>query len=306
MYKQLKLGIILNPAAGRGRAGKNRKRLISYLQERKIPFQLETTRGSEDASVIASQMSNHFKTIVAAGGDGTVSEIVSGVIGKGTSIAILPIGSGNDFSKTIGIPKKIQCAIDTIIHGNTQLFDLGKVSYWNQCDEKKERYFINTLGLGLDAEIASETKQMKYLRGLPLYLLAAIKAVYKHSQNEYKISEGRKIRIERAFFICTGNGCFEGGGFKLLPDASPNDSQLDVCVLRNMSVSRAFSIVPKLIKGSHGNLEKIGMWKTKRMQIEGKNTFFLHADGEILETKTMCAKIELASQKINFIVPDGR
>ena len=304
MYKHQELGIILNPAAGRGRAGEIRNRLVSSLQEKKIPFQLELTRGPGHAKEIAFQMSENFKTIVAAGGDGTVNEVVSGIVGRTATIAILPIGSGNDFSKVIGISGKINDAIDAIMSGRRKLLDLGKVNYWNDNGEKKERYFVNTLGLGLDAEIAKETKQIKFLRGLPLYLLAAMRAIQKHSPNEYKITEAKMSKVERAFFICIGNGCFEGGGFKLLPNANPSDSLFDICILREMPIHEAIRIIPKLINGTHENLQKVSIWKSKKFVVEAKNTFVLHGDGEVFEENTIRAEVKIASNRINFIIPN--
>jgi len=303
MYKQQKLGIILNPAAGRGRAGNVRKRLISRLQEKKIPFHLELTKKPGHAKEIALRMSENFKIIVAAGGDGTVNEVVTGVVGRKTTIGILPIGSGNDFSKAIGSSKNTDDVIDAIIRGSKQLLDLGEVSYWNDLGEKKEKYFVNTLGMGLDAEIAKETRKIKFLRGLPLYLLAAIKAIKKHSSNEYKITDRRTTKLERAFLICVGNGCFEGGGFKLLPNAKPSDSLLDLCILGAMPIHKAISIVPKLIKGKHENLLNVSMWKARKFFIEGKDAFILHGDGEIFEENTTRAEIKLAKNQISFIMP---
>ncbi len=303
MYKKQEIGIILNPEAGRGRARKIRNRLVSYLEEKKIPFQLELTRGPEHAKEIAYRMSKFFKMIVAAGGDGTVNEVVSGIVGRKTAIAILPIGSGNDFSKVIGIPKKIDYAIDVIINGTRKSLDLGKVSYWNNSGGKKVRYFINTLGMGLDAEIAKETKQINFLSGLPLYFWAAIKAIQKHSPNEYRVTERKKTKVIRAFFICTGNGCFEGGGFKLLPNGNPNDSLLDICILGVMPIHKAIGIIPKLINGTHENLQKVSMWKSRKFIVEAKNTFILHGDGEIFEENTIRAKVELAPSQIRFIIP---
>ncbi|MGD0590016.1 MAG: diacylglycerol kinase family protein [Bacteroidota bacterium] len=306
MYKQQELGIILNPAAGRGRAGDKRKELIFCLQKRKIPFQLELTREPGHAKEIAFRMSEIFETIVAAGGDGTINEVVSGVVGRKATIAILPLGSGNDFRKVIGISRKIDHAIDAIIDGKRKLLDLGKVRYWNHWGEKKERYFINTLGIGLDAEIAKETKQIKFLRGVPLYLLAAIKALQKHSPNEYKITEEKTTKVERAFLICAGNGCFEGGGFKLLPNANPNDSLLDICILGVMPIHKAISIIPKLINGTHENLQKVSMWKSKEFTIEANNAFIIHGDGEIFEENTLRAEVKLAPIQISFMIPKGQ
>jgi len=303
MCKQQDLGIILNPAAGRGRAGNIRKRLVSCLQKKRISFQLELTRGPGHAKEIAFQMSENFETIVAAGGDGTINEVVSGIVGKKAAIAILPIGSGNDFYKVIGISKKLDHAIDAIINGTRKLLDLGKVNYWNHLGEKKERYFINTLGMGLDAEIAKETKQIKFFRGLPLYLLAAIKALQKHSPNEYKIIDEKMTKVEHAFFICVGNGCFEGGGFKLLPNANLKDSLLDICILGVTPIHKAIGTIIKLINGTHENQQKVSMWKSRKFIIEGKNTFILHGDGEIFEENTLRAEVKLAPSQIPFIIP---
>ncbi len=299
--KKYKLGIILNPVAGRGHAGTIKAHLIAYLREKKIPFHMELTKGPEHAIEIASRMCEYTETIVAAGGDGTVNEVVSGIAGKKTAIAILPIGSGNDYSKVIGISRNINQAIDTIINNKKNLMDLGKVIYWNKLGYKKERYFVNTLGMGLDAEIARETRQIKYLRGLPLYLLAAFKAIKKHCPNEYRITDNKRIRTAKAFLLCAGNGCYEGGGFKLLPNAHPNDSLLDICLLGVMPIHRAIGILPKLINGRHENLQEVQMWKTKKLRVEAKNPFIIHGDGEIFEENAVEAEINIAQNKINYI-----
>jgi len=303
MYKKPGLGIILNPVAGHGRGRRIKKQLIAYLQEKKIPFQLELTKGSEHAKEIANRMSEYSEIIVAAGGDGTVNEVVSGITGRQTSIAILPIGSGNDYSKVMNMPRKLDHAIEAILNKKKKLMDLSKVIYWNQYGDKNERYFVNTLGMGLDAEIAKETMQIKYLRGLPLYLLAALKAIRKHCPNEYKIIDHNKTTTARAFLICAGNGCYEGGGFKLLPDAKADDSLLDICTLGAMSIYKALSIIPKIIAGKHGNLDEVTLWKTKKLKIEAKNSFVIHGDGEVFTQNAIRAEISIVKSKISYLTP---
>jgi len=306
MPSQKELGIILNPVAGKGRTARISQQLISCLQEKKIPFQLEMTKFSGHATEIAIRMCNEREIVVVAGGDGTINEVLSGIVGSEATLAFLPFGSGNDYNKNIGIPKKIDKAIDAIINGKKKLVDLGKVVYWNKHDEKKQRYFINTLGLGLDAEIAHETQGIRFLRGLPLYLTAAVKALYKHSINEYEITSGKTRRKEQAFFICIGNGNFEGGGFKLLPNAIINDSQLDICVVGAMPLQKAVLLVPKIMKGRHEGLNNISMWKSKEIQIQAKNPFVLHGDGEIFEEHTMRIVADLNERQISILVPPNQ
>jgi diacylglycerol kinase (ATP) len=300
------IGIILNPAAGKGRAGKMRTNLVESLRTRKITFELEVTKNAGHAKTIAQQMSDEKDVIIAIGGDGTINEVLPGVIGSNSTLAIIPIGSGNDFNKVIGIPQELDQALNAIFKGKRRLSDIGEVIYWNKYGEKRKRYFINTLGMGLDAEIASETKQISFLRGLPLYLWAAIKALSKHSSIEFKIREKNDQKTEKAFFICAGNGCFEGGGFKILPNARQNDSLLDICVLRATPLLKAIKILPSILKGTHEKSPEVSIWKTKEITIESKKSFILHGDGEIFGKEIIKAQIAIAKNKVRLIYPDAK
>jgi len=303
MSRLPKLGIVLNPTAGRGRALKIEKPLVEYLRQRNVVFQLEKTQGPLHASNLSGQMSKELDVIVAVGGDGTVNEVASGIIGSTAALAILPIGSGNDFNRIIGIPRKINLAIDTIISGTKKFIDLGKVKIQNSSGMTQVKYFINTLGIGIDAEIANETRKIKYLRGLPLYILAAIKALSTYSPNEYSFIDGDSTREVKAYLICAGNGKYEGGGFKMLPGADPADSKLNICLIRKMPVWKSISLVPKIIHGTHGDHEMISMWESKKLNVSSKFPFILHGDGEIFEEKAIDVFIDLIPNAINIIVP---
>jgi diacylglycerol kinase (ATP) len=303
MPPESKLGIILNPAAGRGRAAHAVRSIVTHLQNKKIPFQMERTNGPGHAREIAGQMKNIFDIVIAAGGDGTVNEVVGGIFGGKSALALLPVGSGNDFSRIIGMPRGIEKNIDAILHGERKPVDLGTILFWNSKGEKKKLYFVNTLGIGLDAEIADETKRIKSLRGLPLYLTAALKAICRHSPNEYRIFTETERTVERAFMVCVGNGSHEGGGFNLLPEASVHDSMLDMCLIRAMPVIKALSLIPKLVKGTHCGEKKISILRSKKFSIKSKYPFLLHSDGEVVSSDAIRADIELEKEKLSVIFP---
>jgi YegS/Rv2252/BmrU family lipid kinase len=302
MFDLPKLGIILNPIAGRGRATYIEKPLVEYLLQRKINFRLEKTKGPRHATELSTRMCKELDIIVAVGGDGTVNEVAEGMLESTASLAILPIGSGNDFNKIVGIPKKLNLAIETIISGKKKSIDLGKVIIKNYSGTTQIKHFINTLGIGIDAQIAKETQRIKYLRGLPLYIIAAIKALSIYSPNEYTIIDNDTTRKEKAYFICAGNGVYEGGGFKMLPDANPSDSILNICLIRKMSIWNAFHLVPKIITGIHGNHKMISMWNSKTLNITSEKPFILHGDGEIFEEKAINVEIDLIPKAITLIV----
>lgn len=303
MCKNQKLGVILNPIAGRGRAHRIENGLVEHLRRLKISFSLEKSNYEGHATQIAKQMSNEFPIIIAAGGDGTVNEVASGIFCSKAAIALLPIGSGNDFNKLIGMPTKVNFAVDIIIKGRKKLFDFGRISIRNSFDQTKERHFINMVGIGIDAEIARKAKQIKYLRGLFLYLVAAIKALSTYSPIKYTINDGNILLTQQAYLLCAGNGNYEGGGFKMLPNANPHDSMLNICLIKAMPLLRGIPLIPKIIKGTHGNDKMVSMWDSKSLHVSSHEPFIIHGDGEILEENAIDVMIEMEPKKINVIVP---
>jgi YegS/Rv2252/BmrU family lipid kinase len=305
MFDNLPLGIILNPTAGKHHASHIENKLIYYLRAKKISYRLEKTKYPSHATDIAKRLSKEHEIIVAAGGDGTINEVASGIYGSKSALAILPIGSGNDFNKMIKVPRKIDQAIDSIVNGKKKVFKFGKICVWDSFGKKKSRYFINTVGIGLDAEIANKIKNIKLLRGLPLYLVAAIKALKIHSPNEYTIRDGSLKRTESAFFICVGNGCFEGGGFQILPHSNPNNPYMHICMIGSMPMWKALRLIPSLVKGTHSDKQQVSMWKSKHFIIDAKKPFVLHCDGEIINEGVLKVEIKLASKGICVIVPSN-
>jgi diacylglycerol kinase (ATP) len=217
-------------------------------------------------------------------------------------LGVLPIGSGNDFNRMVGMPRRIQDALDVIMRGTKKVIDLGKIIIKNSSGVIHTRHFINTLGIGIDAQIAKEAKRIKYLRGLPLYLFAAIKALATYSTNEYCISDALTVRKEKAFLICAGNGNYEGGGFNMLPNAMNDDGQLDICLIRTMPILQSLPVILKIIKGTHNTESKIDIWNSSHIKIESHNPFIVHGDGEIFDENALEATILIAEEKISVVI----
>jgi len=200
------------------------------------------------------------------------------------------------------MPTKIQAALDIIIRGTRKVIDIGKITIRNFSGISHTRHFINTLGIGIDAQIAKEAKRIKYLRGLPLYLIATVKALATYKTNEYSITDATSTRKEKAFLICAGNGNYEGGGFKMLPDALNDDGQLDICLIRKMPVLQSLPVILKIIKGTHSAESKIDIWNSSHIEIKSDHPFILHGDGEIFDENALEVTIEIAKEKMPVVI----
>jgi diacylglycerol kinase (ATP) len=301
MTENKKLGIILNPVAGRGKAIKAEKELVRSLREKNITFQLEHTQRPLHAISLAEQLSKEYKIIVAAGGDGTANEVARGLLGSKVSMAYLPIGSGNDFNKIVCMPADISHALDTILINKLKIIDVGHITIENTSGKTFSSQFINTLGIGIDATIAKESKHIKYIRGLMLYLLATLKALSYYMPIKFFIKIDGKEFVEESFLFCVGNGKFEGGGFNMVPNAIPDDQFFDICLIKKMSIRNALTVIPMVIKGTHGKHNQVVMMQAKVIELTATEPFVVHADGEILEDMALKIRIEIAKKKLSLI-----
>jgi len=296
------LGIILNPNAGRGKALRVEKEILNCLRKKNIKFHLEHTKEPCHATMIAKNLVNQFDIVIAAGGDGTAHEVACGVLGSKASLAYLPIGSGNDFNKIVGMPKDITNAVDLIIQGKRKQIDVGNISILNNSKRTVNAFFFNTLGMGIDATIAKEARQIKHIRGLVLYLIAAIKALTYFTPIHFSVRiDGREMN-EESFLFCIGNGKFEGGGFNMVPNALPDDQVFDICLIKKMPIKQALIVIPMVIKGTHGNHKKVYMSKAKDVKLIANDPFIVHADGEIIEDQAIELEARLAKEKLSVII----
>ena len=201
----MKTKIILNSSAGRGRAKKAISAISGILEDRKITFEMEITQSPGEATNLAGEAAkNGFELIVAAGGDGTVNEVVNGVVGSNVIFGVIPIGMGNDFAKGIGVPFKLDDACRVLYEGAVREIDVGKIN---------NRYFINGVGIGFDAYVARESRKVgKFLNPNWIYLYTVLSTLFKYNSPQVKISFNNTMLYKKALLIAIGNGKAAGGG----------------------------------------------------------------------------------------------
>jgi YegS/Rv2252/BmrU family lipid kinase len=237
------------------------------------PQQIYITEKPGHAQEIAETYKKSCDIIVGVGGDGTIHEIVNGMMGGTAALAVLPAGSGNDFIKMLNLPKNIHQAIGVIKKNNRKRIDIGKIG---------DLYFPNGVGLGFDAWVVRESLNVKRLRGFLIYLYSVMRALFAYKNSQITLSVNNISEQRDVFLMAVGNGQAMGGGFFLTPQASIDDGQLDICLIRGLKKWEVFLHLPKAIKGKHIHLKQVQMLRSDHLKIISDVGIAVHADGELL------------------------
>ncbi len=299
---ELKAHIILNPYAGRWKGAKLYHKIVQYVKALKNLERFQLTTAPGEAIQIARDTSAEL--VVAAGGDGTVNEVVNGILQSNSEklLGVIPIGSGNDFAKMLNLkPFKIKLALESIKRRKIVVSDVGLIQYQSYDGSFGERFFINGVGIGFDAVVANESRNIKYLRGIPLYTLALFKTLTKYETPEMEVYIDGKLIKDKIYLIAIGNGVSAGGGFLLTPDAKINDAIFDVCLVKDLSILRVLQVLPTVLKGKHTHYPEVRMFKAKEIEIRSNSNLTMHADGEILGTMLRWIKISILPSAIEII-----
>lgn len=299
MRKFKKARVILNPAANHGQTGKLIDK-ISELLKPHFDFELLITSYPRQAENFAAKAKG-FDLIIGVGGDGTINEIVNGMMSSNSPppLAFLPTGSGNDLQRMLGISKSIEKAVEQIINGKVIFIDVVKVN---------KRFYANSLGIGFDAQVAhlaNQTKQKTKRSGLLLYLQSLFKVLFK-DYHSYKIK--LKVDVEDwqerdVTLLAANSGKSYGGGFLITPQAQNDDGLIDLCYIDALPIYEVILRLPFVIFGKHTWMKPFHMFKVKKVWVKSADSKPIpaHLDGEILLAKEF--KIEVLPKTLPVVVP---
>jgi diacylglycerol kinase (ATP) len=282
--------IIVNPNAGNGKGKKDWDRISALLNSEDIHFRvLFTGRKGHAKSIAFEGIKSGFRKIITVGGDGTLNEVVNGVFlntvcpTTDISLALIPVGTGNDWGRMFGIPLDYEKAIKIIRENKLMLHDVGKVSSFEGA-EKKERYFINIAGLGFESVVVRRTNYQKdkgrsgkaiYFYNLLISLLS-----YKNTRAEI-IIDGEKKNAD-IFSLNVGNGRYCGGGMRQTPNALPDDGLLDVTLINGIGKFEIIRNLRILYDGTILNHPKIEGFRCRNIKVFSDSVIYVEADGESL------------------------
>jgi len=283
-----KMKLIVNPVAANGAVGKNWPRVRDFLQDAGAEFDAVLTKKPKHATRLARQaLDEGYRTIVAVGGDGTVNEVLNGLVEEGAvdpevALGIIPWGTGADFSRTLGIPRDYMGAGRQLLHFETRLVDLGRITCLREGREVVH-YFINAAGLGFDGEVAELANRFpKVLGGTITYLLCLFIGLVTYRNKNVELSfDGQRARgWLNSVIVC--NGRYLGGGMFMAPQASFDDGLFDVVVLGNLNKLEVVTNIPRVYKGTHLTHPKVSLCHAREVHVEARERMFLQADGELI------------------------
>lgn len=281
------IGIVLNENAGKRQGKKDRPVISAEFTARNLAHKILSTKYQGHAEELTRQLLDEgFRKIVGVGGDGTLNEVLNGVIKQNKvpvselTIGIIPIGSGNDWGRTLMVPAEYAGAVDLIAGNKTFVQDIGLVkSLSNPADQ---RYFINVAGGGFDAFVARKTNLLKQNgKGSALtYLYTLLGSMFSYQPTRIHLQIDGEEFSELMLSFSVGIGKFNGGGMKQLPDAIVDDGLLNITTIRHMKVFRMIKNVSKLYDGSHIGLPEVRTFTGRTVRVSAEKNILIETDGE--------------------------
>lgn len=306
--------VIANPRSRSGRTGRSWPEIERQLRDSLGDLEVVFTERPRHATVLAREASERgVKTIVVGGGDGTISEVVSGVLSSSApeevSIGLLPLGSGGDLLRTVGVPGGLAAACDVITQGRVRQVDAGRVRYVDRTGQRSEGWFVNEASMGLSADVAQQVDHMpKRLGGEVAFAAGAVRSIARLRPSRVRVvADGKRVHEGETTLVAIANGRCFGGGMKIAPLAEVDDGQFDVVV------GPAFprwalvgNLLPRLYSGRHLSHPRIDCHRASRVEIEplgDAEPAPVEADGEWLGTLPL--EVTLVPGALRVWAPEG-
>ncbi len=280
--------IIANPNSGSGTTEEEWGYINNILSKKGISFRSEFTQHPLHATeIVQTAIQEGYRKILVAGGDGTYNEVINGIFDQKAvdtqtiTLAMLPLGTGNDWVRMMKIPLDWEEAINLLETGKTILQDVGLVKY-TEGDQQKERYFVNVTGLGFDAYIAANYLQGKKNLGQYSYFTSILRGLIKYKNQSVEFTVNGQKREEKIFTLAVGIGQFFGAGMKITPNAKSDDGLFDITLIKDVSKLTVIGQLSNLYSGAFIKHPKVETLQCTEISISSKEKVYLQMDGELI------------------------
>ena len=280
--------VILNPVAGRGRVRREWPGMAQALRAAGVSFDLVETKAPGEAVDIAQRAALEYDAVIAAGGDGTVHEVVNGLLraGRRAALGVLPLGSGDDFVKML----PARDAVARIVVPEVRALDAGRIRAGDA-----ERFFANGMDIGFGAHASRNVRNVPALfTGLGAYLGALALTLVRYPKLEVRLQlDGGAPVAQTTAMTAVMNGRAFGGSFHVCPEARVDDGELDLLIADGVGRWEILGLVPRIMRGTHVGHPRLRLARARRVLIESEAPLLVEADGEIVFEDARRLQVEI-------------
>lgn len=288
--------LIVNPAAAGGRVGREwsgRERVL-----KRVGFDCPTifTEAPGHATELArSAVHDGEQLVVIAGGDGSVCEAAEGLYSAGGgTLAMLPIGTGNDAARTLGVPTRFEAAAQLALDGHWREVDLMQVG---------DHVVVNAIGVGLTGYINHRAAGVKFVRGIAAYAVTAAASLFQYRAPDVRLRGPNRDSRHAMVLLAVHNGPTTGGGFRLTPQARPDDGVLHVCLVEDMSPAARLRRLFAGVRGTLGCLPGSHEFQTHSVELHHDEPLPAHLDGNQIEFEPPVTRFEIVPRALRVVAP---
>ncbi len=297
--------LIINPNADLGRTWRMAADLRPVVEEFGGADWAGTAYPTHATELTQQSAEQGYKLIIAAGGDGTVHEIINGLMqvdpDRRPKLGIVPLGSGNDFAYNAGVDFNPDAALRNIFTHEPRKIDLARIDD----DTGRSEYFCNVLGIGFDAKTNIHARTIPLVRGFLMYFGAVLKTIIlSHDAPNMKVTTDEETWEQETLMITLCNGAREGGGFNVVPKAIIDDGWLDFVTIQNVSRPMMLRLIPEVMNGTHERFSQVNLGRFRKLKLESERPNCIHIDGEVyagFSSKVYNLTVEIIPEAIELI-----
>ena len=265
--------LILNPQSRNGATGRRAESLVRRLREGLGPLEVERTRGPRDAERIAREaVRAGWDRLIVAGGDGTLSEVATGLLASGlggyATIGALPLGTGGDFLRTLGVPRDLDHAIACLREGKPRPIDAGRASFVDAAGRPATAHFVNVASFGVSGRVVQlVSRSPRLLGGRLAFLLGAVRAIARHRPAPVSLRVDGELVLDGPLVLAAAaNGRFFGAGMQIAPEARTDDGLFDVVAVSGLGRVQLLRRLPLLYRGTHLADPAVRAWRGRSVE----------------------------------------
>ena len=291
----MKITILLNPSSGRGKARCYLRPALEILQRGHAVVDVHESRNAQHLVELAHQAcAEKPDLIVSAGGDGTHHYVINGLVGTDIPLGLLPMGSGNDFAKGIGVPVVLEAAASTLLKARVREIDLAKAG---------GIFYGGIAGVGFDSVVTRyANEQVRWPRGTLAYAWSILRCLKDYRPEPLEVRTDTQSYSGEVLLAVVGNNVSYGGGVKLTPHARLDDGLLDVCIVPYLKKLELLCWVPRAYRGQHLSHPRVVYFQARRIEMNGPSRLELFGDGEFMQQ--LPATIEVMPRALRIVGPE--